>query len=224
MMCLHDVDMQALSQAAHAETGMNLQVAVVADGPIAVLSDGSALPCYLSRRYYDLPDLLAGSPAPQRGPPNFSLPATYWVVARRLQAQAAIFASGTGATVPAVGPPTGAHPLLTRRTLTSAERFLRYISSPSDRRFTGSNLLPGTYLTTDLESKTANSGFAAVGRFALPLPVPACTVIEYELSPGTVIDVGTVAPLFGQSGGGVEICVVSSPGVIWIGSSTVPEY
>jgi len=221
LMALHDADMQAINQAPHPETGMNVQVVLIADGPIAVLADGSALPCYATQNYYDLFDLIAGVPAPQRGQPNFTLPAPYRVVSSRLQAQAAIAAAGVAsATTPAVG----AHPLIARRTLTAPTVFLRYISSAKDRRFIGTNLLPQTYLTTPLEAGTATSGFAAVGRFSLPLPVPACTVIEYELPAGSVIDAGTVAPLFGQSGGGVEICLASSPSVTRIRSRTVPEY
>jgi len=44
-----------------------------------------------------------------------------------------------------------------------------------------------------------------VARFALPSLMPAC--YRYELQPvtGTVIECGAAVPLYGQSGGGVEV-------------------
>jgi hypothetical protein len=44
-----------------------------------------------------------------------------------------------------------------------------------------------------------------VGRFALPVPVPACHQFIYQLPVGTVLKVGTVLPQYGQAGGGVEV-------------------
>jgi hypothetical protein len=49
----------------------------------------------------------------------------------------------------------------------------------------------------------------AVGRYALPLPIPALHVVEYRLPAGTVIRAGTAAPSFGQAGGGVEVCLTA---------------
>ena len=224
LMKLHEADMQVLNSAEHCETGMGLHVVFVSEGPIAILSDGSALPCFRSPRFYDLGDLNRGDPAPLSTQPNSHLPSAYQVAANRRIASAAIAAVGSAPSSPTSGPATGASPLLIRRTLLTSQKFLRYISSPVDPRFASGNLRSGTYLTTRLERRTASSGFAAVGRFALPLPVPACRVIEYELPDTTVIDAGTVAPLFGQSGGGVEICVVSSPSAVQVRATTVPEY
>jgi hypothetical protein len=51
--------------AAKCETGMGLQIVETASGLVAVLADGSALPCYADRRFYDVDDLLAGEPLPQ---------------------------------------------------------------------------------------------------------------------------------------------------------------
>jgi len=58
-----------------------------------------------------------------------------------------------------------------------------------------------------------------VGRYALPIPVPASFVFEYELpgtmvlqggaSQPTVLQVGTVQPNFGQAGGGVEVKTIA---------------
>ncbi len=69
-----------------------------------------------------------------------------------------------------------------------------------------------------------NSGSAVVGRFALPMPLPACYIMQYELPAGKTIKVGTVAPSFGQAGGGVEIQLPQAQAVNVVGQFTVPEY
>jgi hypothetical protein len=225
-MVFDDQSLVALSQAQHPETGMNLQVLLSDVGPIALSSDGAALPCYQTTQYYNLFDLIAGLAPPVRGTPNFQLPRKYTVAPNHAHAQAHI-PPPAGSPTPARGSvtvPVGARPLLASRKLTAPRTFLRYISSGIDWRFQGTTLLPGTYLTTPLEARVANSGFAAVGRFSLPLPIPACTVIHYELPRDAVIEAGTVAPLFGQSGGGVEVCVLSCKSVRRIRSRPIPEY
>lgn len=100
---------------------------------------------------------------------------------------------------------SGAVPLLGSLTLTGPTKFYRFIVSASDHRYHGSTLVKDTYLTTDLDHQLVNTGFGVVGRYALPIPVPASHVFEYELPAGTVLNVGTVLPNFGQSGGGVEV-------------------
>lgn len=118
----------------------------------------------------------------------------------------------------------GAFPLIASVTLPAKTRLHRFIQSANDARFQQGQLLKGTYLTTPLELVHANSGFAAVGRFALPMPVPACHVLEYELQARTVVKMGTVAPLFGQSGGGVEVCLQSSRPAVLCSSKLIPAY
>ncbi len=66
------------------------------------------------------------------------------------------------------------------------------------------NFLPGTYAAPASEVPFVPTGFTAVGRFALPNILPASHHYEIEASPGTSVDFGTVAPAFGQAGGGVE--------------------
>jgi hypothetical protein len=100
---------------------------------------------------------------------------------------------------------SGAVPLLGSITLAGPTKFYRFIMSASDHRYHGSTLVKDTYLTTDLDHQLVNTGFGVVGRYALPIPVPASHVFEYELPAGTVLNVGTVLPNFGQSGGGVEV-------------------
>jgi hypothetical protein len=62
-----------------------------------------------------------------------------------------------------------------------------------------------TYAAPASEVPFALTGFAAVARFALPSLKPAC--FRYELQPvaGTPIECGAAVPLYGQSGGGVEV-------------------
>jgi hypothetical protein len=62
-----------------------------------------------------------------------------------------------------------------------------------------------TYAAPASEAPFAVTGFAAVARFALPNLMPAC--FRYELQPvaGTLIECGASVPLYGQSGGGVEV-------------------
>jgi hypothetical protein len=48
------------------------------------------------------------------------------------------------------------------------------------------------------------TGFVAVGRFALPNNLPASYRYEIEAPGSTPVDFGTLAPAFGQAGGGVE--------------------
>ena len=78
--------------------------------------------------------------------------------------------------------------------------------SRHDRRIRpDGSVLPGTYATTENDARMAPSGLAAVGRYALPNPVPA--VHRFLLVPPQPVQIfcGTVAPNFGQAGGGVEV-------------------
>jgi hypothetical protein len=89
----------------------------------------------------------------------------------------------------------------------SANRvFHRFSAFNPDRRvdsITG-NFLPGTYAVPESEVPFVPTGFTAVGRFALPNNLPASHHYEIEAPAGTAVDFGTVAPAFGQAGGGVE--------------------
>jgi hypothetical protein len=86
------------------------------------------------------------------------------------------------------------------------DKFHRLSAFNPDRRI-GSNgaVAPGTYATTANDMKVVPSGFAAVGRYALPSRVAAC--FHYEISPGPGIHIlfGTVLPNYGLAGGGVEV-------------------
>lgn len=123
-------------------------------------------------------------------------------------------------------PAVGAVPLLAMDTLTQTTNFYRYLRSPIDFRFDTQKqeLSAGTYLTTVSDQAYANTGFAAVGRYALPIPVPAIHVFLYQLPPGTTLRVGTALPNFGQAGGGVEVQLTSATSVSSTKMTSIPAY
>jgi hypothetical protein len=88
----------------------------------------------------------------------------------------------------------------------------RWEAFPTSRRIVRSTdpanpptIAQGTYAAPASEVPFAVTGFAAVARFALPNLMPAC--FRYELQPvlDTPIECGASVPLYGQSGGGVEV-------------------
>jgi hypothetical protein len=88
---------------------------------------------------------------------------------------------------------------------TEPRLYVRYSAFPKDRRvLKDGRFTPGTYATTFNDATMTPSGFAAVGRYALPSPRSAQFVfpIVTDASP---IYVGTATPNFGQAGGGVEV-------------------
>jgi len=91
-------------------------------------------------------------------------------------------------------------------TTVQGDRFHRLSAFNPDRRI-GSNgsVAAGTYATTVNDMKVVPSGFAAVGRYALPSRVAACLNYEITPPPGTPILFGTVLPNYGLAGGGVEV-------------------
>jgi len=118
----------------------------------------------------------------------------------------------------------GAYNLIGQKKALKGTVFYRLLSTQKDRRYTNGQLGADTYVTTNLEQLYLNTGFAAVGRLALPLSLPASYVIQYELEDDVDIEVGTVAPLFGQSGGGVEIRITDTVSVKVVGLSKLPNY
>jgi hypothetical protein len=83
--------------------------------------------------------------------------------------------------------------------------FFRLSAFKNDKRLTPSaSLEPQTYTTTKNDIKEVPSGLAAVGRYALPSPLPAVYLFRIAPTPGTEIAYGTVRPNYGMAGGGVE--------------------
>ncbi len=84
--------------------------------------------------------------------------------------------------------------------------YYRYCSYYRDRRIhspTG-NFLPGTFATTFNDIHFVPSGFAAVGRYALPNPASARFLFQIVTFDRPNL-IGTATPNFGQAGGGVEV-------------------
>jgi hypothetical protein len=105
------------------------------------------------------------------------------------------------ALVPAPGTPR----TLSQQT-TGDEGFLRFTFQIPDRRVNSvtGDVAPGTYCSPFRDGQKITCGFEAVGRFALPVPLPYKHLVLLVPPIGTYVDVGTVVPNFGQAGGGVE--------------------
>jgi hypothetical protein len=90
------------------------------------------------------------------------------------------------------------------------EVFYRWESWPDSRRVLQNEkrIKPQTFAAPQSEVPFAPTGFGAVARFALPSFFPH--VFRWEIQPdaGTTIFCGAVVPMFGQSGGGVEVYFV----------------
>jgi hypothetical protein len=99
----------------------------------------------------------------------------------------------------------GAHQLLGKITLSYPAKFYRYTSKKTDPKYSNGKIKSDTYLTTQSDQQYVNTGYGAVGRYSLLLPVPASYKHMYTIPKGTKMKVGTVAPNYGQSGGGVEV-------------------
>jgi hypothetical protein len=90
--------------------------------------------------------------------------------------------------------------------------FYRYEAYPTSRRIdrsTNSVIKANTYASPERDAAYVNSGLGAVARYALPQLLPARW--RYELKPpaGMAIHYGASVPLYGQSGGGVEVAFPS---------------
>lgn len=91
--------------------------------------------------------------------------------------------------------------------------FYRWEAFPTSRRIDQAHgtVLPGTFAAPMSELAFMPTGFSAVARCALPNPFPAC--FRWELQPRSGADFycGASVPLFGQSGGGVEVMFLAPP-------------
>jgi hypothetical protein len=99
-------------------------------------------------------------------------------------------------------PATEGEPQKTKK----AEIFMRFTAYKNDRRITPQRgLVPGTYATTEEDSKNVKNGTEAVERYALPDPKPAIYRNKIEPLEDTLYRKGTVQPAYGHKGGGVEV-------------------
>lgn len=84
--------------------------------------------------------------------------------------------------------------------------FIRISAFRNDLRIAPDGSLPsGTYSTSYFDFTAVPNAFAAVGRYALPNPVPPVHLFEIRPPAGTPILVGTVRPFYRQAGGGTEV-------------------
>lgn len=215
-----------LSLHPHGETGMGFTIGQVGEGDsaknYAVMADGAALPLFNDSTFYSINDLVNRFPVPEQtqaghaafesGYPSRSIAA--------LGLQSLAISSHY------VGGAHGQFPLLANVTLKVPTIFYRYTRSAVDHKYLSQSneLDQKTYLTSDMDIEHANTGFAAVGRYALPIPLPCTYVHQYELPVDTKLQVGTVAPLFGQAGGGVEVFLQAKTKAIKHGSFVLKPY
>jgi hypothetical protein len=203
------------------ETGMNFYIVKSPNGFLFIDSDGKAIPLYFDDKFYCLKDLELGTPLPRLShifqDLNLlkSFPSIKEAVAE-LRIQSARYISFSAK--------KWAIPLVSTDSLSKPMRFYRFLSSNSDCCFNGTELLKNTYLTSVTDGSHVTSGFEAVGRYSLPIPFSANYRAEYLLPAATAIDVGTVAPNFGQSGGGVEVRLHNDTKVTFIGLHALPVY
>jgi hypothetical protein len=104
---------------------------------------------------------------------------------------------------------------------------VRFSPFKKDRRIgPGGSLAPGSYAAPRTDSALAPSGFAVVGRYALPNPAPAIYVFDIHPPAKFGTLVGTVTPNFAQAGGGVEVMFTKGlpPGCVVMPARSIPEY
>lgn len=81
--------------------------------------------------------------------------------------------------------------------------FMRFTAYLNDRRITPEKgLLPGTYATTEEDSRLVATGEQAVERYALPNPAPAVYRFRIDPTAGTQHQAGMVQPAYGRAGAG----------------------
>lgn len=105
----------------------------------------------------------------------------------------------------ATTPPPGT--TLTVKTVTNGvDGFIRFSYTPNDPRIQATGTVTAkTYATTYRDGVIITSGLSAVGRYALPVPLPAIYLFLLTPPAGTPVYFGATVPLFGQAGGGVEV-------------------
>jgi hypothetical protein len=89
--------------------------------------------------------------------------------------------------------------------------FMRFTAYSNDRRNTSEKgLLPGTYATTEEDSRVVATGEQAVERYALPNPTPPCTGSGSTRQPGRSIRQVSCSPPTGTQGAGSRCSSLSA--------------
>jgi hypothetical protein len=89
----------------------------------------------------------------------------------------------------------------------TSDVYYRWEPWPSSKRINQATgmVAPGTFTAPLSEIPFMPTGFSAVARLALPGLLPACFRWELKPPPNTSTRCGASVPLYGQSGGGVEV-------------------
>lgn len=134
-------------------------------------------------------------------------PHSFSIISTRIDLGAAGPTSRSSTAASSAGPFIAAASSLIKKTVLSSPRqFHRFSPFNPDHRIdpvTG-DFRPGTYAVPESEVRLIPTGFAAVGRLALPSSTPASNHYVILAAAATPVEFGTVAPAFGQAGGGVE--------------------
>ena len=118
------------------------------------------------------------------------------------------FDPSTPSNMPPKGPDSATYGHLPfHRSTNDDEVFYRYESFPTSRRINQTTQLvaPGTFAAPQSELPFMPTGLSAVARCALPSLFPARWRWEIQPDAGTAMKYGASVPLYGQSGGGVEV-------------------
>lgn len=96
-------------------------------------------------------------------------------------------------------------PLVVKVRSVPVRAYFRYLAFPNDPRvLSNGDFTASTYATTFNDVRMVPSGFAAVGRYALPNPLSA-KYVYIILTDTMPCLIGTTVPNYGQAGGGVEV-------------------
>lgn len=202
------------------ETCMGFQVARLADDSIVIISsDGLVIACYKSSFFFDIYDLLSETNVPEYREER-RLKVLHVFPDRKKAGSALAVIEMKEAYLGAV---CGIR-MQSRYLLASDQRFYRLISASTDLRYNSGKLQAGSYMTSKADMLYANTGLAAVSRFALPIPRPASHIFEYEIPKDTEVKVGAISPVFGQAGGGVEVLLDSKTPARFLGYTRIVDY
>jgi len=203
-----------------ASAGLNFHIVESEQGPVVISQSGEAMPLYHHKDCFCLSDHLGGATMPKTKSSPHAMP----MMKNHAGRHAAMSALNQANISPSFMGAAGASPLIGTSVLEKDTVFYRFISSDNDFRYKDGTLSAETYVTTANDAVHVNTGFSVVARFALPLPLPANNRIKYEIPKGTKIQVGTVAPNFGQAGGGVEIFLPERTPATQIDASKIPDF
>lgn len=184
------------------ESGLGYQVVLLRGSPLVVFNATTAIPLSeLRSRRFTAEDyfLLSGNPETMGPQESLSFEGSLDVVFSQFDPELRSSEFGLSFSETAIEPSDVAIPMGV------PQSYYRYSAYYRDKRLDSrGNFLPGTYATTYPDMHFVPSGFAAVGRYALPNPASARFVFGVVTFDRPTL-IGTATPNFGQAGGGVEV-------------------